>query len=54
MTFTRILISLKAGCREAHPDPVGLTGGPKTVMEARIAFHQQEIKLLKQLALEAA
>jgi integrase/recombinase XerD len=31
-----------------------LTGGPKTVAEARIAFHQQEIKHLKQLDLETA
>ncbi|WP_257604486.1 site-specific integrase [Pseudomonas sp. UMAB-08] len=31
-----------------------LTGGPKSVLEARIAFHQQEIKQLQQLALEAA
>ncbi|MGS0738102.1 tyrosine-type recombinase/integrase [Pseudomonas sp. GG8] len=31
-----------------------ISGGPKTVIEARIAFHQQEIKQLQQLALEAA
>ncbi|MEN5033917.1 site-specific integrase [Pseudomonas sp. TWI929] len=29
-----------------------LTGGPKTVIEARIAFHVEEITRLKQLALE--
>ncbi|MDH0640973.1 site-specific integrase, partial [Pseudomonas sp. GD03860] len=31
-----------------------LSEGPKTVLEARIAYHQQEIKQLQQLALEAA
>jgi integrase/recombinase XerD len=31
-----------------------MTGGPKSVLETRIAFHQREIKLLEQLALEAA
>jgi integrase/recombinase XerD len=31
-----------------------LSGGPKTVLQARIAYHQQEIKQLQQLALEAA
>lgn len=31
-----------------------ITGGPKTVLEARIAYHQQEIKKLQHLALEAA
>lgn len=30
-----------------------LSGGPKTVLEARIAFHQQEIKSLQLLGLEA-
>ncbi|WP_342651249.1 site-specific integrase [Pseudomonas sp. REB1044] len=30
-----------------------LSGGPKTMLEARIAYHQQEIKQLQQLALEA-
>lgn len=29
-----------------------LTGGPKTVIEARIAFHNEEITRLKQLSLE--
>lgn len=31
-----------------------ISGGPKSVLEARIAFHQQEIRQLQQLALEAA
>ncbi|MNN60038.1 hypothetical protein D3C81_1751930 [compost metagenome] len=31
-----------------------ISGGPKTVLEARIEYHQQEIKQLQQLALEAA
>lgn len=30
-----------------------LSGGPKTMLEARIAYHQQEIKQLQQLVLEA-
>lgn len=31
-----------------------MSGGPKTILEARIEYHKQEIKQLQQLALEAA